>query len=146
MSKVRMPFIDFGGERSAATVYVDSAIGDAAITAIVGGVDGLTLGNRQDAVFVSEIAKDSGTAGPASSPLAQREVKWLVRATDSVNGKNVQVEIPCADLSLLSGGSDFLDLGGTEAAAFVTAFEANVLSLDGNAVTVNSIQFVGRNY
>lgn len=146
MSKVRMPFTDYGGEKSAATVYVSDAIGDAAITAIVGGIDGVTLGNRQDAIFVQEVTKDAGTAGPSSNPLAQREIKWLVRAVDNVNGKNVQLEIPTADLSLLSGGSDFLDLGGTEAAALVTALEANVLSVDGNAISVSSIQFVGRNY
>lgn len=146
MSKVRMPFIDYGGERSAATVHVDSAITDGNITVVVSAVDGVTLGNRQTAVFVQEVNKDAGTAGPAASPLAQREVKWLVRATDSVNSKNVQIEIPCADLSLLSGGTDFLDLGGAEAAALVTALETHVLSIDGNPITVNSIQFVGRNY
>lgn len=128
-----------------ASVYVATAIGDAAITAIVSAVDGVTLGNRQDAVFVEETTKDAGTAGPSSNPLAQREIKWLVRAVDDVNGKNVQIEIPTADLSLLTGGNDFLDLGGTEAAALVTALEANVLSVDGNAISVSSIQFVGRN-
>lgn len=146
MSKLRCPFIDYGGEKSTAAFYVDSAITDGSITALVSAVDGVTLGNRQTAVFVQEVDKDAGTAGPAASPLAQREVKWLVRATDSVNGKSVQMEIPTADLSLLSGGSDFLDLGGTEAAALVAAIEASVESIDGNAITVSSIQFVGRNY
>lgn len=145
MSKVRLPFVDYTSERSTASMYVADAIGDAAITAIVGAVDGMVVGGRQDAVLVVESAKDAGTAGPAASPLAQRENKWLVRATDDVNARNVQIEIPCADLTLLSGGQDFLDLSGTEAAALVTAIEANVLSQDGNAISVASIQFVGRN-
>lgn len=146
MSKVRCPFTDYGGEKSTATFKVDSAISDANITVVVSAVDGVTLGNRQDAVFVQEVTKDVGTAGPSSNALAQREIKWLVRATDDVNGKNVQIEIPTADLSLLTGGSDFLDLGGTEALALVAALEAHAQSIDGNAISVNSIQFVGRNY
>lgn len=145
MSKVRIPYIDYTSEKSTASFYVDSAIGDAAITAIVTAVDGVTVGGRQDAVLVVESTKDAGTAGPAASPLAQRENKWLVRGVDSVNGRNVQIEIPCADLTLLTGGQDFLDLGGTEAAALVAALEANVESQDGNAITVSTIQFVGRN-
>lgn len=145
MSKVRLPFIDYTSERSTASLYVADAIGDAAITAIVGAVDGVVVGGRQDAVLVVETTKDAGTAGPAASSYAQRENKWLVRAVDTVNARNVQIEIPCADLSLLTGGQDFLDLGGTAAAALVAAIEANVLSQDGNAVSVSSIQFVGRN-
>jgi hypothetical protein len=137
--------MDYTSERSTASFYVADAIGDAAITAIVGAVDGVTVGGRQDAELVVESTKDAGTPGPAASPLAQRENKWLVRATDDVNGRNVQIEIPCADLTLLSGGQDFLALGDTEAAALVTALEANVLSQDGNAISVTSIQFVGRN-
>lgn len=146
MSKVKCPFLDYSGEKSTATFWVADAISDANITALVGAVDGVTLGNRQDAVLALEVDKDAGTAGPSSNPLAQREVKWLVRATDDVNGKSVQMEIPTADLSLLSGGNDYLDLGGTEAAALVAAIEAHVLSIDGNAISVSSIEFVGRNY
>lgn len=145
MTRVKTPFIDYSGEKSTATFNVADAIGDAAITAIVAAVDGLTLGNRQDAILAVETVKDAGTAGPATSPLAQREIKWLVRATDDVNARNVQFEIPTADLSLLAGGNDFLGLAETEAAALVVALEANVLSVDDNAITVVSIQFVGRN-
>lgn len=145
MSKVRFPFLDYTNEKSTASVYVADAIGDAAITALVGGVDGLTVDGRQVAQLVVETDKDAGISGKATDPLAQRENKWLVRATDNVNARNVQIEIPCADLTLLTGGLDHLDLAGTEAAAFVTAIEGDALSQDGNAITVASIQFVGRN-
>lgn len=145
MAKLRMPFVDFTNEKSNAKVYVDAAITDLNITAIVGAIDGLVVDGRQQAVLQVETDKDAGISGPATSALAQRENKWLVRATDDVNGKYVQFEIPCADLTLLSGGTDVLDLSGTEAAAFVTAAEANILSQDGNAISIESIQFVGRN-
>lgn len=145
MTRIKAPFIDNSGEKSTATFNVADAIGDAAITAVIAALDGVTLGNRQDAILANETVKDAGTPGPAASPLAQREIKWLVRATDDVNGRNVQIELPTADLTLLVGGNDFLVLTDTEAAALVTALEANVLSVDDNAISVVSIQFVGRN-
>ena len=81
---------------------------------------------------------------------AQRENKWLVRYRDTVTGDIGRLELPVADLSLLTGldNGDFLDLSGTEAAAFVTAFNNYQLSpgsgTRGNTAVV-SIQFVGRN-
>ena len=145
MSKLRIPFKDYTSENSTASVYVEDAITDGDITVLVNAVEGLTVGGRQTAVLVIEEDKDAGTPGPAASPLAQRENKWLVRAVDDVTSRNVQIEIPCADLTLLDGGTDFLTIGGTEAAALVAALEASGLSQDGNAITVNTIQFVGRN-
>jgi len=145
MTKLRIPFKDYTSENSTASVYVADAITDGNITTVVAAVDGVCVGGRQDAVLVVESTKDAGTPGPAASPLAQRENKWLVRAVDDVNGRNVQIEIPCADLSLLTGGTDFLALGGTEAAALVAALEAQGLSQDGNAISISTIQFVGRN-
>lgn len=145
MSKLKMPFIDYTNEASTASLYVAGAIADLNITAVVDAVDGLTVDGRQEASLVVETAKDSGITGPATNALAQRENKYLVRATDDVNSKMVKFELPCADLSLLTSGTDMLDLTGTEAAAFVTAAEANILSADGNAISIVSIQFVGRN-
>lgn len=145
MTKLRMPFIDYTNEKSTASVNVATAILDAAITAVVAAVDGLVVDGRQLAKLVTETDKDSGIVGPATAAAAQRENKWLVRATDDVNGKMVSFEIPCADVSLLTAGTDMLALAGTEAAAFVTAAEANILSVDGNAISIVSIQFVGRN-
>jgi len=80
-----------------------------------------------------------------TNPLAQRENKWLVRYHDTA-GTRFTVEIPTADLSLLDTGTEFLDLGGTEADAFKTAFEAYAKSPDDPtlSVTLDSIQFVGR--
>lgn len=145
MSKIKMPFVDYTNEKSTASVYVSGAIADLNITAVVDAIDDLVVDGRQAASLVVETEKDAGIVGPATNPLAQRENKWLVRAIDDVNAKRVSFEIPCADLSLLSSGTDMLDLTGTEAAAFVTAAEANVLSADGNAISIESIQFVGRN-
>ncbi len=62
--------------------------------------------------------------------------------------KKLQVSIPTANLDLLPDtGSEFIPLADTEAAAFKTAFEAIVVNPEDAAegVTVDSIQFVGRN-
>jgi len=102
----------------------------------------LTLGSQ---AATSELAVSTQSAVENTNPLAQRENKWLVRYHDT-GGTKFTVEVPTADLSLLDTGTEFLDLTGTEAAAYVTAFEAVVRSPDDPTLTVtlDSIQFVGR--
>jgi len=146
MSKVAIPFVDYSDEGSTVRVWVDAAIGDAAISALFNAVVGVTIGNAQKSVLEISTDKDAGTLGPSSNPFAQRETKWLVRATDTVTGKRVTFTIPCADLAQLTAGTDFMDTGtGTPGETLVTSIEANVKSEFGNAITVNSIEHVGRN-
>jgi hypothetical protein len=91
------------------------------------------------------LASDTVAAVNNTNPLAQRENKWLVRYHDTASTK-FTLEIPTADLSLLTLGTEFLDLTATAPAAFKTAFEAVVKSPDDPTltVTVDSVQFVGR--
>jgi len=92
------------------------------------------------------LAASTRSSVNVSNPLAQRENKWLVRYHDS-SGVKFSVEVPTADLSLLTEGTEFLNLAdGGPIAAYVSAFEAVVKSPDDptHAVTVDSIQFVGR--
>lgn len=102
----------------------------------------LTLGSQ---AATRVLAVSTVSAVENTNPLAQRENKWLVRYHDTA-GTKFTLEIPTADLSLLDTGTEFLDLTGTEAAAFKTAFEAVVKSPDDPTLTVtlDSIQFVGR--
>jgi len=103
----------------------------------------ITLGSQSG---TNTLAVSTVTAIENTNPLAQRENKWLVRYHDT-GGTKFTLEIPTADLSLLSLGTEFLDLtDGGPIAAFVSAFEAVVKSPDDPAltVTVDSIQFVGR--
>lgn len=119
-------------------------------------VDDLTIGviakERQE-VFNTILSQDLPT-----SEFAQRGSKWQVNYHDNtqffdapVNAipnagylKPFQVEIPAADLSLLDDNQTFLPLDGTEAAAFVTAFEAMARSPYGGVVVVDSIEYVPR--
>ena len=147
--KVTVKYNDYGGEGS--TVQVNSAAITAlnhdaqvaAMTSFIDAMAAITLGLkvRQQYGNVDQIlANDS----EAASAFAQREAKWLVRYHDSAN--NWKLEIPCPDLQFLdTNNKGFLDLSGTEGAAFVSAFEAFVLSPDGLATTVDSVQHVGRN-
>lgn len=121
-----------------------------AVTGLIGAlnaaVDALIIGviRTDNTVF----DRHTGSLDRASSTAAQRENKWLVRYHDSIGGK-FQVSIGTADLTLLPDGSEFLDIitGASAGNDFKVAFEAVVKSPDDSSlnVTVDSIQFVGRN-
>lgn len=146
MAKVLIPFIDFSGERSTLSMYVADGILDAAITSLFNAVVGVTIGNAQKSILSTDVDKDSGTAGAPANGEAQREKKWLVRVTDDVTGEKGSFEIPCADLTgTLVAGTNLMDLSAGVGATLQTQIETNVESRDGNAVSVQSVEFVGRN-
>lgn len=126
---------------SAANYAAKSALVDALRTAL----DAISLGvpQKHETVFSRVVT----SANPAPSNLAQRENKYLIRYHGNVTSKKFRASVPAADLSLLPNHEEFLDLTATEGLAVKTAFEAIAVSPDndGEAVTVDSIQFVGRN-
>jgi len=143
---------DYARETSTVTVY------NGAVTAVNIGayltqfgelkaaIDGLSLGT----IAKEQIVLDDTiiTADSPANPFAQRELKWLVRYVGNTNGAVYTLTIPCADpTGRLLPQSDFMDLTETNAAAFVTAFEAIAKAPDNDAeaVTVQSIELVGRN-
>jgi len=83
---------------------------------------------------------------PASAEAAQRELKWLVSYHDSTSLKRYSIEIGCADTDQLDPNdrahAEIGDSGLVD--AFVTAFEACVLSPTGGACVVDEITLVGR--
>lgn len=119
-------------------------------------IDGLTIGvlaDEKQTVFNTILSQAKPT-----SEFAQRGNKWLVSYHDNtaffddpVNAipnegylKPFSVEIPCADNSLLDDNETFLPLSQTQAAAFVTAFQAMGRSPYGGVVVVDSIEQVNR--
>lgn len=110
-------------------------------------IEGITLGKVQQEAWIGDRTVLDNV--PPTDPNAQREVKWLVRYIGDTSGKLYSVEIATAELAggHLLAGSDFADLAETDMAAFVTAFEdiARTPDDDTETVTVQSIQFVGRN-
>lgn len=123
------------------------------IGALRTAIDGLSIGvMAKESLSVFET--DLSAARP-NDPLAQRGVKWTVGYHDNtpffddpVNAipnigyqKAFTFTIAAADLSLLDDGEEELDLAGTEAAAFVTAFQATARSPYGGAVIVDYIKY-----
>jgi len=112
------------------------------------------LENAIEAIVIGTSAKNEITltrailsALPASSQLAQRENKWLMRYHGTTLAQKFQASIGTADLLELPSGSEFLDLTAGDGLALKTAFEAIVKSPNDSAETVilDSVQFVGRN-
>lgn len=140
-------YTDYGGEKSAVRirgVELTSANYDAQIAASVALQDtiaALVIGLKGQVQY-SNLFEISGAK--ATDPYAQRESKWLVRYHDNVTGDKQTLEIPTAKLALLGQDTEFLDLSGTEAANFKTAFEGFAKSKNGNAVTIDQILFVAR--
>lgn len=113
------------------------------IQALGAAIADLSLGTLHKSATLQNDSVISNT--PPSDVNAQRERKWLVTYRDDVTEQLYQFEIPAANLTgNLLPNSDEADLTSTDWAAFITAFEAVVLSPDGNAVTVESARHVGR--
>lgn len=115
------------------------------LTALNAAIDGIVIGNLASSQQVLKSTLYS--AVPAASPLAQRENKWLCRYHDNTTLQKGSVSIGTADLTLLTDNSEFLDITAGVGLAFKDAFEDVVVSPynDANPVTLDSVQFVGRN-
>jgi len=137
-----------GGEKSNWGAWI-STLSSGNFVAVTGAVSTLltaTLAITKGGQAASKVEASATQSNVAiTDPLSQRENKWLVRYHDA-DGTKFSLEIPTADLTLLDTGTEFADLAGTEFAAWKTAFEAVAKSPDDPtlAVTVDSIQFVGR--
>jgi len=144
--------LDYSNEKSTTKIY------NGPIT--VGTIAGFltAFGNLRTAIediIRGEIASEAWvgdrtvlTSTPPTDEEASREAKWLVRYVGNTSDKIFTLEIatPLKTGNMLPM-SDFADLTSTDMAAFVTAFEAIAKSPedDTEGVTVQSIQFVGRN-
>lgn len=107
-------------------------------------INGITTGSLQKIAYGNQV--DSNQPAPVDV-WSQRELKWRVDYRDTVTGEPFHVTIGTADANLLDPNNrDRAYIGDAGAVdAFVTAFEAYVLSPNGNAVEVLQIPMVGRN-
>lgn len=151
VSQIQQSYKDYSKEVSRIALWVTTitaanqtaqvALHDALFTAL----DAMTLGLQQKQTTILKRALINST--PATSPLAQRENKWLLKYHSSVGSKNFTAELPCADLTLLDpNNTDFVDKTGAEWIALKAAFEAVVVDPDNaGAVILDDAEFVGRN-
>jgi len=103
----------------------------------------LTKLNLTRSIASVEVERSSGTLPAAAD--AQRE--WATRFVylDTVTNKKYSFTIPAPVDSIVQEGTDVVDLGNALVAAFITVFEANCVSPEGNAVSVLSARVIGRN-
>jgi len=149
VSQQVISFIDYSNEKSRSKFNVilltaaNYVAWSAALTALYTAIQGITIGTlNSDRRIATQI--DFSPVPPADVQ-AQREKKWLVRYSDNVTGNIYRNEIPTADLTLLSNNSDVISAFPAGVLGdFKTAFEAAVVSPDGNAVTLISLEYVGK--
>lgn len=133
-SSVGVNIVDLNAGNIAATLVQVAALKDA--------VDAVIIGTPRQEQVIATTADIAGVA-PADG-FAQRETKWLVTGTDT-QGLTSTLEIPCANLDLLAGGTKNLDISAGVGLALKTALDAVWISRAGNAVTVSRVIHVGRN-
>lgn len=147
MSNLNIPVREYGSKPQSASMAFPVAenILDAGITALMNAAQDIILGGTGVATLITAESKDDGGWVAPTDPFAQREIKWLVRYHDATDSTVIRrLEIPTANAGLLGTDGEFMNLAGTEGAAFKTAFEANV-KIGANAVVLDSVQLVGRN-
>ena len=140
-----MRIFDYSSEYGATGFNTADGITVADANALANAAAGLSIGTLTTVDIITTANAQTNAATVPTSAFAQRELKYLVRYQDNVNGRVFNHSIACADAAQLGAGSDYLDISAGAAATFVTAFEAQAISPYGNAVTVLSIQLVGRN-
>jgi len=151
VSRIQQSYKDYSKEISRIRLYVTTITAGnltaqvALHTTLFAALDAMTLGLQQKEETVLSTSVVNVT--PATSPLAQRENKWLLRYHNGTTRKNFTTELPCADLTLLDpNNTDFVDKTTTEWTNLKAAFEAVVVDPDdGGAVILDDAEFVGRN-
>lgn len=155
-SKATFSMIDHSGEKSSTGIYIpqitaanhDSIVGDSATEAVGRlriAIAAVSTMNEVNRTVTAKVFSSAGTL--PTNPYAQREQKLLVRYIDTVTNKQAVITVPSPDLTLLAqAGTDVVDhTANITAMAFVTAFELDAVSADGNPVAVQGMEIVGRN-
>ena len=120
------------------------AASDAELAALATALDGISLATVGEQFVTEKIVKAAGSAAVAPTT-ASRGKKFVLKYRDTTLNKTHQIEIPGGDDSLLTTGTDLLDLAAGPGLAVKTAFEAAVVSPAGNPTTLYAIEFDTRN-
>lgn len=116
-----------------------------AFNAVLAAVADVTEGNIFETALVAWRNRIDNTV-PSTG---RREQKFLVRYQDNVTLRVYNLEIPLSDETAMpyNAGTDFVDIGNADAetVALLAALNTYVKSPTGGAITVISIESVGRN-
>lgn len=151
---LNLGFIDSCGEKSSITLNVPTinagnfaaeiakyTVGDT--LNVIGKLIALTACRVITASVSLPKSRQSETLPTGAT--AVRELGLMVTYQDTVTSKKYHFVIPGPATGLLIAGTDNVDPANADWVAFVTAFETDVLSEAGNAVTVLGGHLVGRN-
>lgn len=144
MTTLQSRFIDYSNEKSTVGVYVADDITSPNAVTLNTGIAGMSLGTNEEAAILVRNVVVAGSSTPPTNKFAQREMKFLCRYTDNVNGKEYSFTIPCADANLVVGNTDMVDLSTGNGLTLKTVIDTYAVSELGNAVTLNSVQLIGR--
>lgn len=152
-TKLYFGLIDYSAERSGVTVYLPEL--DASNYAALFGVGGRAALLQTELEIITGLTRTGTSAtvplAPGSDALpanvnAQREIAVRVSYQDDVTGKKYRFDIPGpVDALYPPQGTDVIPLDNVLAAAFIAVFEAQAVSVDGNAITITGLRLVGRN-
>jgi hypothetical protein len=143
MGSLQVKLIDFSGEQPTVEIPIADLSGD--ITADVGAINvflpTLLAITTLNVVHQRVVAWQVDSAGTRpTDEFAQKEIAWIIHFHDSVNGRKRTRRIPGADLTLLSAGTDRMNIASGAGQSFVATFEAIAESDDGNPVVVDYIE------
>lgn len=116
----------------------------AAHDALIAAIADVTLGELVFEEFVAD-REEIKPLVKAAAASAQVNIQWVVTYVDSVTTSEYNVRIPCADITdttLFAANSNLWDPTDAKWVTFIAAFEAHVLSPDGNAVTVQQVAYL----
>lgn len=146
----RHSMVDYDGQKrqfSFPTDVVTAANHDAQKTlhdALIAAIVSVTLGNLDFEEYVGDRESIRPIVKPAVFA-AQVNIEWVVTYVDDVSGAVANVRIPTADVTddtLVMPASNIWDPTDSAWVAFVSAFEAYVLSEAGNAVSVQQVAYL----
>ena len=84
-------------------------------------------------------------ANKASAASAQVNIEWVVTYVDDVTTAVYNVRVPTADVTdttLFATNSHLWDPADAKWVTFIAAFEAHILSPDGNAVSLQQVAYL----
>ena len=143
--------IDHSGEKSRTKVYLEELLGDGSNWDDILVTEGLLRTALYLTTDMAEVGSDAsvaihtGAGTPPSTVTAQREWGIRVKYRDTVNGRYGHFTVPGPKTTFYPPtGSDVVPLDNVIFAAFITVLEAQILSRDGNAVSVVEGRLIGR--
>lgn len=148
--RYRHGLVDYDGQRrqfSFDTAVITAAIHDAQKTEhdnLVAAIADVTLG----ALDFEEFVGDREQIRPlvkAAAASAQVNIEWIVTYVDDVTTSVYNVRVPTADVTdttLFATNSNIWDPTDAKWVTFIAAFEAHILSPDGNAVSLQQVAYL----